>query len=247
MVNKPTYVELQDVLIPDNPLSYSLINDDWGIINTIRISVPDFLPSDCIMKISYLEMGKIADTISMNEQRVKFTGSAVKSNMVIRIKNNYINPSAIQKNITQIAYTLGAGYLCRWHFKHDANKEIDGGATMKSDFGCKTYKFIGGDAEIGDNNNEDLVELAYKHGHWVWEFNVALNGQGVNPYFNKWLKDDLSLNEHGGRKGDFPGWQKNVKHGIELMKHYDIFERSIEHGMCLSAKWDFAKLIPVLP
>lgn len=191
----------------DNPIWGKIrIPIEMGIPKTISVACPARAPYNIVhISISWDEGCNIR--VPAHEDRrlkgVDTTGWSRRADTSIRIiLPAGTDPQQIEDWISIIGWRLGAGYMYRWSHAP--------GNPRKHCYGLSRYTSMGEDSEYGDRS-PDLADRAERDGNFSWEINCAWKkSEGASKIFwESWLKCDPTLNNDGGRKKEFPGWDGN--------------------------------------
>lgn len=180
---------------PENPLAEIIKNILWPI-KTVSVATPS--TPEPVTGMVWITYDVITSQTVKTVEKIEATGFS-------RIADTYHHllscptPQELQDWVSELGWTLGAGYMYRWHHAP--------GRRSEHLWGLERY-IIGNDAIQEGDSSQELAELCRQYGVWSWEINCSYNKQNGSSagMMNSWRKHDQSLLENGSRQGAFPGW-----------------------------------------
>ena len=158
---------------------------------TIKLSIPDTDNVGAMLWITYDLMTETKPTGFAMADTTMYSRPADTYHYI----NELHAPEFWQDILSVAGWTLGGGYMYRWHFAP--------GREHNHLWGLERYDLGDGDVTATGDENYGLAELCRQFGVWQWEINSAW--QRGNKII-KWRAEDPRRDADGLRVSAFPGW-----------------------------------------
>lgn len=177
---------------------------------TIRLAVPDTANTGAMLWVSYDMMYETKPSQADLDTTV-YSRPADTYHYL----NESHTPAEWQDIMSRAGWTLGAGYMYRWH--------LAPGREHYYLWGLEIYDLGDNDVSALGDSNYGLAELCRQYGAWEWEINSAWRRQDK---LIKWRAEDPQRGEDGLRSIPFPGWAaehpwlRATREGTGYESHY---------------------------